>query len=275
MEQAASMFVPTSYGFGLQVSRIDRPHNAVLRILDEVNDILNLGTHRDLLTDFDDSVLEAEIAGIYQAVGIGNVTEDAFGHIDMAQDDGVDAMVACGIAAEDDVRRNVFLHATAALDEREAAHTDVLLDNSAGTLNGVVLDLTIAGNADVDTKHALIAHLGVMANMNLVHDEIAVADQCSLSLMYASGNDHILADGIVVANDKLSLCARSVVEILRFRTQDSVLVHLVVRPHTCAAQHTDIRMNDTVVTDFHVAFDVSERHHLDIFAEFSVWTDAC
>ena len=160
-----------------------------------------------------------------------------------------------------------------ALDEREAAHTNVLLDNDTGTLDGIILDFTITCDADVDAYYAFVAHFGVVANMDLVHDEIAIADLRCLSLMDTSGYDHIFTDGVVFTDDKLSLRARRVVEILRFRAQDRVLVHLVVRPQACAVKHTDIGMNDTVVTDFHVAFDVSERHHLDIIAKFGVWTD--
>lgn len=36
------MRIFTSYGVALQVSRIDGTDNAVLRILDEVDDVLNL-----------------------------------------------------------------------------------------------------------------------------------------------------------------------------------------------------------------------------------------
>lgn len=74
-------------------------YNAVFGILDEVENFVDFRTHGNLFGNLDDSVLKAEITGVNDAVGIGNVTQNTLRHIDVLQNHGVYAVVRRRITA--------------------------------------------------------------------------------------------------------------------------------------------------------------------------------
>ncbi len=53
-------------------------NDAVLGVLDEIKDVLNFITHRDLLGNLDDGILKREVLSVNQTIGVGNVAQHAF-----------------------------------------------------------------------------------------------------------------------------------------------------------------------------------------------------
>ena len=58
-------------------------HNPTLRTFYEIHDILDFFTHRNLIDNLLDSILNTEITLIDQPVSIGNMTKDSFRRIVM------------------------------------------------------------------------------------------------------------------------------------------------------------------------------------------------
>ena len=58
-------------------------HNPRFRTFDEIHDILDFFTHRNLIDNLLDSILNTEITLIDQPVSIGNMTKDSFRRIVM------------------------------------------------------------------------------------------------------------------------------------------------------------------------------------------------
>ena len=59
-------------------------HNPTFRTFYEIHDILDFFTHRNLIDNLLDSILNTEITLIDQPVSIGNMTKDSFRRIVMA-----------------------------------------------------------------------------------------------------------------------------------------------------------------------------------------------
>ena len=210
---------------------LDVAHDAVSGLGDEVENVLDFLTHGNLLRNLDDCILKAEVASIDDAVGIGNVTQDAIAGLDMLQHHGVDAMVGSGITPENDVGRYILLHTAATLDQRVAAHTHMLLHHHAIALNGTIMDFTLSGNAGTDTDDAMVEDMDIVADVHTVHDEVLVADKCGLVGISTSGYHHILADVVVIADDDLRGRTFHIVEILGCGTDDCILVNDITVSH--------------------------------------------
>ena len=138
--------------------------------------MVNLFAVRNLFANLDDGVFHAEVASVDEAVGVGDVAQDAFVYIYVLEDEGVDAVILRGVASEDDVGGHVLLHAATALDERVASDAYVLLHLYVGTLDGVVVDFTFASDVNTDTQDAVVVNDGVVTDVYLVHKEVAIAD---------------------------------------------------------------------------------------------------
>ena len=94
-------------------------------------------------------------------------------------------------------------------------------------------------------------------------------------------DDHVLADDVVVADDAFRLLATEV-EVLRQGSNDTALMHLVVRPHSSTIEDAHKWEDDAVVTDDHVVLDIDEGEYFAVVANFGLganlgfWTNfAC
>ena len=73
-------------------------NNSVLGFLDEFQNLFDFFAHRNLLGNLDNGIFQTEVAGVDNAVGIGNVAQNAVAHIYMLQHHGVDTIVRSRIA---------------------------------------------------------------------------------------------------------------------------------------------------------------------------------
>lgn len=250
-------------------------NNAMTRILDELKDDIDFLAHGNLFGYLDNSILKTEIRGVNNAIRIGDMAQHAFGHTLMLQYDRVHTMVAGGVTTQNDVRRNILLDAATALHQRIAADTDMLLDNDARTENDTVVDLTLTGYAGTDTDHTLVAYLHIMANMNLIHQEVSVTDNGSLVFIGAAGYHDILTNAVVVADNHMCLMALHVVKILWCSADNGILIHNIVTAHGRTIQNTGMRHYDAIVAYYNILFNVCERLYFDIVSELGLRINVC
>ena len=71
----------------------------------------------------------------------------------------------------DDVRRHIETDARASLYKDELADVAFLVDYDARRENGTVVNLDIAGNADIVAEDATVGDLGVMPDVRVGADE--------------------------------------------------------------------------------------------------------
>ena len=83
--------------------------------LDEVEDIPDFIAHGDLFGNLEHCILQAEVACVDDAVGVGNMAQDAIGSVHMLKHYGVHTVVCSRVSTENHVRRYVLLHAATAL----------------------------------------------------------------------------------------------------------------------------------------------------------------
>lgn len=248
---------------------------AVARILDEIKDDIYFFAHGDLLGYLDNGILKAEIGGVNNTIRIGDMPQHALSKALMLQHDRVHAMVARGITTKNDIGRNILLDAATALHQRITAHTDMLLDDDTGTEDSTVVNLTLSGYAGTDTYHTLVAYLHIMANMNLIHQEITVPDNGSLVLIGTAGYHDIFTDAVIIADNHMRLMALHVVKILWCSADNGILIHNIVTTHSRATQYTGMGHYDAIVAYYNILFDVRERLYFDIVSELSLRINVC
>ena len=78
----------------------------------------------------------------------------------------------------------------------------ILMECDVSTQDHAIVQGTFSGNCSTDTGYAIVTDLYVMTDMNLVHQEVAVADLCGVSAESGPADDYILADMIVITDDQ-------------------------------------------------------------------------
>lgn len=129
------------------------------------------------------------------------------------------------------------------------------------------MNFALASDADAETEHHMAPYLGVVADVHLVHEIVVVANGRGLVSMYAARDDDILTDVVAVADSDMSRLPFLVVEILWGATDDGVLKDDVVIAHTRAVEYGGMGLDDAVVADDNVTFDVGKRTDFYVFAE--------
>ena len=139
-------------------------------------------------------------------------------------------MVSGGVSAEDAIGNDVALDAAATLQEGKFTDAHASLHNGGRGENRVVVDDANAGDAGRDAQHTVVADLGVVGDVHLVHEVIVVADaRSSIFSAVAPGDEYVFANDVVVANHHMGLLALLEVEGLRFSADDRVLMNDIAR----------------------------------------------
>ena len=175
-------------------------YNAALALGDEVHDILYLRTSGYLVLNLLDSILESLVACVDDAVGICDVAEYALRHALLLEYDGRHTVIACGRSAKYDVGRHVLLYDTAALHKTVATYAGEVLKYDAGGKYHVALERAFACYLRAYADDVVVAHLHVVADVDVVHEKVAVADDCGCLVLKSASNDDILADAVLVAD---------------------------------------------------------------------------
>ena len=246
---------------------LDVAYDAVLGILDEVENVLNLLAHRNLFGNLDYGIFQTEVACVDDAVSVGDVAENAIGRVDVLQHHRVDAIVGSRVATQDDVRRNILLHAAAALYQGISSHAHVLLNHHAVALDGAVVNFAFACDACTNADHAMVEHMHVVADMHAVHNEVFIADGGGMVAVGAAGYHHVFADAVVVADVHLGGAAFHVVEILWRGTDHCILVDDVSAAHGGAFKNAGMGFDHAVVADDNAFLDVGEGAYFYVLSQ--------
>ena len=247
---------------------IHMSNDTTIGYADKIKDMVDFLAHGYLLGNLDDSIFEAEIGRIDKAVGIGDVTEDAVGRLEVLEDNSVDTVVCSWVATDNDVGRHVALHTATALHERATANAHTLLDDGTATLDGAVVEFAVACHTHTDTDHAVVVNMHVVADVYLVHEVVVVANGGGLVGISATCDYYVLADVVVVADDYARGIACFVVEILRRGTDDRVLVNEVAAAHGRTAEDTGMCLDGTIVANDHTVLDVGKGFYSDVSTQF-------
>lgn len=252
-------------------------NDAVARGRDEVRDFYNLGVLGYLLMNLDDGIFEREVACRNQTEGIVDVAQATFVNfgLEMLHDHLVDTMEGSGIAAEDGIRKDIFLHAAAALEKGAFADADTVLHDAGGGEDGAIAYLTLGGNADGNAKDRGVADADVMADVYLVHQEVAIANGGGSVGSERTGDDDVLADDIVRANDHAARCAGNIVQILRLTAYDGILIDLRAAAERRAGEDAGIGVDDAIVANNDIAFYISEGTNLYITPYLRAGVNVC
>lgn len=237
---------------------------------DKSENMINFLAHGYLLGNLDDSIFEAEVGRVDEAVGVGDVAEDAVGRLEVLEDNGIDTVVSTGVAADNDIGGHIALYAASALHEGATANAHTLLDDGTATLDGAIVEFAVACHTHTDTDHAVVVNMHVVADVHLVHEVVVVANGGDLVGISATGDNHVLADVVVVANDYAGRITRLIVEILRCGTNYSILVNNVAATHGRSAEDTGMCLDGTVVANDHTVLDVGKGFYGDVSTQFGV-----
>ena len=238
------------------------------RVADEVDDVVYLIAHGHLVFNLLQGILYAEVALVYQTVGVHDVSQDTLGHhVLVLQHHGVHSVVFGGIASHNDVWGHVFGNAASALYQRPDADVAILLQQHVAAQYDAAVNAAFACYGGLDAQHAVVGYLYVVAQVYAVHQIVFITDTCALAFVCSAADDYVLAYVVSVANDELCFFTR-VVEVLRLCAQHGSVVHLVSFSHTGAAQYPCARHDDAVVANLYIAFNIGKRLYGYVLADF-------
>ena len=104
-----------------------------------------------------------------------------------------------------------------------------------------------------------------MAKMYFIHQIIAISYFSSIAGKCSTADDYVLANIIVVTDNQAALFSRKV-EILRFRSENGILMYLVPFSHFSTFQDTSVRHDDAIISDLYILFNVGKRQNCYILA---------
>ena len=143
----------------------------------------------------------------------------------------------------------------------------VLVQNDVAAQNGAVVYLTFSGYGSLDAQYTMVAYLHVVAEVYTIHQVVFIADAGGASCMGSTADNHVLADVVIITDNQHAVLSR-IMEVLRFGTQNGIVMHLVPFSHAGTVQNFCPRHNNTVITDFHVPFDKCKGLDGYILADF-------
>lgn len=231
----------------------------MIGLTDKVKDDLNLLAHRNLLGNLDHCVLQTEVGRVDETIRIGDVTEHPVRLVAMLEHKGIDTMVRGRISSENDVGRHVALHTTSTLNERIATDTYALLQHHATTLDGIVVKFAVAGDTYTDTYDTMAVNLDVMADVYAVHQVVVITDDRSMVGKSTSRNDHIFTDMVVISDNDACRVSLDIVEILRMRANDGILMNDITIAHRRTFQDTGMSLYRTIVTNDDTFLNICKR----------------
>src|SRR5690606_26437528 len=136
-----------------------------------------------------------------------------------------------------------------------------------------VVDPDVTGQGGVVDQDAVVADHAVVADMDVGHQQVVVADGGLAAVLHGATVDgHALADHVVIANDQAGRLAL-VLEVRSVLAHRGELEDLVVpADHGRALEH-HVRADHGTLADFHIGPDDRPRADLDIRGQPGRWID--
>ena len=208
----------------------------------------------------------------HQAVGVGHVLAHSRVDAGSLHDDVVRPTILHGLATGDDVGRDVLRERGAGLYHGHVAHARLGILHHRRTVYHTIAYHAVAGNLRAVAEHAAVAHHRVVGDVDTLHQEVPIAQHGLTTSIRATVDDHVLANGVVVADGHEAL--RTIeIEVLRQGSNHRALKHLVVLAHARTTEYADEGIEDAVVANFHVVLNVDEGIYLAVVADFRLGRD--
>ena len=115
-------------------------NNSTLRVADEFNDIVNLGTLFKFIFDFLQCFSRVQSTLVDDTICIVNILNHFVGETATAQADNVDAAESDRFASCNNIRRNILAEAATALNHYMTAYMTELVHQYIGTNNSVIIN---------------------------------------------------------------------------------------------------------------------------------------
>ena len=223
----------------------------------KINDILNLWYELEILLNLLDAFGKHSFA-VKQTVGLVDELNQVVAEAAAAQSYQIDASIANGFLAGDDVGWDVLTEPAAALNHHVAANLAELMAEHLGTDDGIIVDSYFAGKFGGIADDEMVAQHTVVGHVHVLHEQIVAAHLGRSFGGCATRNGHILADAVVVANLAQSFLALEL-QILWLGRQAGTGEHLVAVADTGTEINRYTILKDVVVADDGVAVNIAER----------------
>ena len=165
---------------------------------------------------------------------------------------------------------NVLAEACTALYHHGIAHTCAGVGNHTRREYHSVANLAVAGNLRTISEDVHLSYLGIVRYVHTLHEEVAVADDRLAVAERGAVYHHVLADDVLVADNKLRGIA-TVVEVLRLGTKHCVLEHLVPVAQPCTVHDAHVRIDHAVVTNHNVILDICKGVDGHVVSNLCPW----
>jgi len=242
-----------------------------LRSSDELDDVSDEWPVGDLLLNLVHCVEHRRLAVEQQTVGVGNVFQCLLVDTMLARHLHIDTTILDMLGTYD-IRRNVLRERRTSLDHRTLSHARLGILDDAGREDDTILDDAVACYLRAIAEDAAIAHLRVVRDVGTLHQHVVVAENGLTTSVRSAVDDDVLADDVTITDNALRLLATEL-KVLRQGSDDTALMHLILRAHARTIHNTDEGEDDAAVAYFDVVLDINEGEYLTIVADFRLRAD--
>ena len=238
--------------------------NALLGMLDEVEDGLDLRAIGNSASDTRQGILQGGVALVNLTVGFRNIVDDFLRYMSLfRKNDCIDPIVIDGVVGSDHVGRHIFVGTATVFEQRPSADAATVFDDDATANNGTVVNPAVACGLRAIAEYAIIADLGVVGKVDAFEQEVSIPDDRLVACVRGTVDDDFLTEDIVIADDEQGVISLEL-EVLRSCAQDGSLIHNVVYSHTGAPEDTGVWHDGAIVANDDIAVDAGERVNGDI-----------
>ena len=209
-----------------------------------------------------------------QTIGICDVSLHLGVEIYLLHGDLVRARILHRIASCYNIRWYIFREGSAGLHHRIASYAGFCILNHAATEHYIVANDAVAGNLTAISEDAIVAHFGVVRDVTALHQEVVVANNGLSTFVSSAVDDYIFANDVVVANDEFGLGA-IVIKVLWNGSEHRTLKDLVVVSHSSASKNTGKGIDNAVVANDNIIFDVGEGIYFAVVTNLYIGGNFC
>ena len=157
---------------------------------------------------------------------------------------------------------------------RIAPYACLCIFNHTATEHYIVSNDAVAGNLTAISEDTIVAHLGIMRDVAALHKEVVVAYDRLSTFVSCAVDDYVFTNDVVVANDELGFSS-IVIKVLWNSSEHRTLEYLVVVSHARACKNTGEGIDNAVVTNDNIFFDVGEGIYFAVVTNLYIGGNFC
>ena len=191
-----------------------------------------------------------------------------------AQPYGVDSHIRYRLACGFDIRRDVLVHQSSALEHHVRADVAELVDQASAADHSAIFNNHFASELGSIADYHAIADNTVMGYMGIGHYQTVVADNCSALGSCATVDCDAFAKGGAVADNCRGFFAFEL-KVLRDGTYHSSREDMHITAYTGTVENGHVILDTAAVTYLDVAMNYRKGANLHIFAYPGVGMHIC